>query len=156
MVPFLHKKSTQILSWAVLRASWGRLGGVWGRLGGVLGRLGRLLAALGKLWAGFGRPKSRGAQSRVGAASKRVGGGRRSRWPLEGTFGVAKSKSRIWHAANARRGRGGLNDASRSPPALHVLAGKLDSHLALALLSFLAGLVLSRRRCGLSVRARGS
>ena len=36
---------------------------------------------------------------------------------------------------------GGLNDASRSPPALHVLAGKLDSHLALALLSFLFGLV---------------
>ena len=36
---------------------------------------------------------------------------------------------------------GGLNDASRSPPALHVLAGKLDSHLALALLSFLVGLV---------------
>ena len=45
-------------------------------------------------------------------------------------WGGKKAASWIWHAANARRGRGGLKDASRSPPAPYALAGRLGLRLA--------------------------
>ena len=102
--PFWSQVGLRKASWGGLGPSWGRLGPSWGPLGPSWPALGSLRAAWGRLWA----PKRRGTQSSLARASKSVGGGRRSRGPLEGTFGVAKPARWIWHAANARRGRGGL------------------------------------------------
>ena len=122
--------------WAVL----GRLGGVLGRLGGVLGRPKAI----------FRPARARGSNSlEEPRRASEAGGDRDGRW--RGLLGWQNLKGRVWHAANARRGRGGLKDASRSPPAPHVLAGTLGSRLALALLAslaVLAVLAVCRRRCG--------
>ena len=88
----------------------GRLGGVLGRLGGVLGRLGRLLAALEQPGAGFGLQNGRVRQSCLGAVSELCRRRAAIAMAAGGDFwgGKLKGTSRVWHAANARRGRGGL------------------------------------------------
>ena len=74
-------------------AVWGSLGAGLGRLGSILGRLGGVGETLVRLWGGLGGilGGNRTGTDMQSGAERGCGGGRGSRWPLEGILGRPKN-----------------------------------------------------------------
>ena len=109
-------------SWSALGASWAGLGPSWAAFGSALGRL---VAVLGAKNAR--RPRRHQGGTRRRAVIARPWGG--DFWGGGERF-LPWDLTRRWAPALRGRGRGGLKDASRSPPAPYALAGRLGLRLA--------------------------